>query len=101
LPDDVKRLFALSEEARSQGIGSDPKVKNQLELSRAIVVGQAYIKQQQKEKPGPAPLSDIRPERSMGTLSSRVKNKQFNDFPENSAGKSATAAGGNQGRAKG
>ncbi|MDX6713252.1 MAG: peptidyl-prolyl cis-trans isomerase [Blastocatellia bacterium] len=78
--DDVKRLFALSEEARSQGIGSDPKVKNQLELSRAIVVGQAYIKQQQKEHPGQAPLSDIRPEEIDGYLKQPGKEQQFNDF---------------------
>jgi parvulin-like peptidyl-prolyl isomerase len=78
--DDVKRLFALSEEARSQGISSDPKVKNQLELSRAIVVGQAYIKQQQKEHPGQAPLSDIKPEEIDAYLKEPGKEQQFNDF---------------------
>lgn len=78
--DDVKRLFALSEAARASGIASDPKVKNQLELSRAIVIGQAYIKQQQKESPGQAPLSDIKAEEIDAFLKEPGKEAQFNDF---------------------
>jgi peptidyl-prolyl cis-trans isomerase C len=78
--DDVKRLFALSEEARAAGIGNDPKVKNQLELARAIVIGQAYIKQQQKEHPGQPPLSDIQQGEIDAYLKEPGREEQFNDF---------------------
>jgi parvulin-like peptidyl-prolyl isomerase len=78
--DDVKRLFALSEEARTEGMAKDPKVQKQLELMKAIVIGQAYLKAQQKAKPGENPLNAIPQPEIDAFLKEPGKQQQFDEF---------------------
>lgn len=42
--DDLHKLLAVADEARSKGYGSKPEVKRQLELMRSVIVAQNYFK---------------------------------------------------------
>ena len=53
----VRQLLSVAEEARSKGIAYRPDIKRQLDLVRALVIGQNY-QQSQREAPGAAPISD-------------------------------------------
>jgi len=77
---DVKKLFSLSEEARAEGIGQDPDVIKQLGLMRAMVVGQAYLKEQQKKDPSKSPLDNIPQSEVDAFLKEPGKEQEFNDF---------------------
>src|SRR5215217_3147453 len=51
---DVRRLFAVAEEAEANGVGNAPDMKRQLEFQKASVVAQYYF-----EKQGEAGAGDI------------------------------------------
>ncbi len=53
----VRELLAVAEEARSKGIAYRPDIKRQLDLVRALVIGQNY-QLSQRDAPGAAPVSD-------------------------------------------
>ncbi|HEV8426663.1 MAG TPA: peptidylprolyl isomerase [Pyrinomonadaceae bacterium] len=43
---EIKVLFAVAEEAESQGVGNTPDMKRQLELQKASVIAQYYLEKQ-------------------------------------------------------
>jgi len=53
----VRELLSVAEEARAKGIAYRPDVRRQMDLVRALVIGQNY-QQSQREMPGAAPISD-------------------------------------------
>jgi parvulin-like peptidyl-prolyl isomerase len=48
---DVRRLFAVAEEAQVNGVENAPDIKRQLEFQRASVIAQAYFKEQGENGP--------------------------------------------------
>jgi foldase protein PrsA len=48
---DVRRLFAVAEEAQVNGVDKAPDIKRQLEFQRASVIAQAYFKEQGENGP--------------------------------------------------
>jgi parvulin-like peptidyl-prolyl isomerase len=57
LVDGIRQLLAMAEEAKSKGIAYRPDIKRQMDLVRALVIGQNY-QQSQREVPGAVPISD-------------------------------------------
>jgi peptidyl-prolyl cis-trans isomerase C len=55
----LKELLSVSEEARTAGLASDPKLQKQLDLMKAFVIYQAYLKDQQKKDPSKSPTASI------------------------------------------
>jgi parvulin-like peptidyl-prolyl isomerase len=53
----VRELLSVAEEARAKGIAYRPDIKRQMDLVRALVIGQNY-QQSQREVPGATPISD-------------------------------------------
>jgi parvulin-like peptidyl-prolyl isomerase len=53
----VRELFAVAEEARAKGIAYRPDIKRQLDLVRALVIGQNYA-QSTRDNPGTGTISD-------------------------------------------
>ena len=53
----VRELLSVAEEARARGIAYRPDIKRQMDLVRALVIGQTY-QQSQREVPGAAPITD-------------------------------------------
>jgi len=49
--DDLRKLLAVAEEARSKGIANSPEMKRQLELARTVVIAQYYFKSQGSSAP--------------------------------------------------
>jgi parvulin-like peptidyl-prolyl isomerase len=44
--DNLRSLLAVAEEARAKGVGSKPEMKRQLDLVRAVVIAENYMKSQ-------------------------------------------------------
>lgn len=53
----VRELLSVAEEARAKGIAYRPEIKRQMDLVRALVIGQNY-QQSQRDVPGAAPIPD-------------------------------------------
>jgi parvulin-like peptidyl-prolyl isomerase len=51
--DDLRKLLAVAEEARTKGVGNKPEVKRQLDLVRSVVVAENYFKSQGAGETGP------------------------------------------------
>jgi len=51
--DDLRKLLAVAEEARTKGIGNKPEVKRQLDLVRSVVIAENYFKSQGAGEAGP------------------------------------------------
>jgi parvulin-like peptidyl-prolyl isomerase len=51
--DDLQKLLAVAEEARTKGIGNKPEVKRQMELVRSVILAQNYFKSQGAGPAGP------------------------------------------------
>jgi parvulin-like peptidyl-prolyl isomerase len=51
--EDLQKLLAVAEEARSKGVGNKPEVKRQLDLVRAVVIAENYYKSQNTGPAGP------------------------------------------------
>lgn len=53
----VRELLSVAEEARANGIAYRPDIKRQMDLVRALVIGQNY-QTSQREVPGAVPITD-------------------------------------------
>ncbi|HVS82257.1 MAG TPA: peptidylprolyl isomerase, partial [Pyrinomonadaceae bacterium] len=53
----VRELLSVAEEARAKGIAYRPDIKRQMDLVRALVIGQNYA-QSQRDTPGTGTISD-------------------------------------------
>ncbi len=52
--DNLRSLLAVAEEARAKGIGGKPEMKRQLDLVRAVVIAENYVKSQGQPQAGAA-----------------------------------------------
>ncbi|MCM3873005.1 MAG: peptidylprolyl isomerase [Pyrinomonadaceae bacterium] len=50
--ENLKSLLAVAEEAQAKGIGGKPEVKRQLDLVKAVVIAENYVKSQGPAHPG-------------------------------------------------
>lgn len=57
--ENIRQMLALAEEAKATGIASRPEMQRQMELMRAVVIGQSYLKGQQEAAPGASPAASI------------------------------------------
>ena len=51
--DDLRKLLAVAEEARTKGVANKPEVKRQLDLVRSVVLAENYFKSQGAGETGP------------------------------------------------
>ena len=51
--DDLQKLLAVAEEARTKGIANKPEVKRQMELVRSVILAENYFKSQGTGSAGP------------------------------------------------
>jgi parvulin-like peptidyl-prolyl isomerase len=83
---DLRRLFALAEEARASGIADKPENKRQLELMHSLILAQMYIQQQQKNDPNVSPTTVIPPAEVEAFLKEPGQDKKFEAFIEDAKG---------------
>ncbi len=50
--ENLRSLLAVAEEARAKGVGGRPEMKRQLDLVRAVVIAEGYVKSQGPAQPG-------------------------------------------------
>jgi parvulin-like peptidyl-prolyl isomerase len=72
----VRELLSVAEEARAKGIAYRPDIKRQMDLVRALVIGQNYA-QSQRETPGTGTISDAEIE---AFFKERGQEERFNQF---------------------
>jgi len=53
MSEELKKILAVAEEARREGIADRPEVKRQLEAGRLFVIAQMYVKKQREAKAKP------------------------------------------------
>ncbi|HLM57611.1 MAG TPA: peptidylprolyl isomerase, partial [Pyrinomonadaceae bacterium] len=58
MTEELKKILALAEEARREGIADRPEVKHQLEAGRLFVIAQMYVK---KQREASAKAEDVMP----------------------------------------
>ena len=87
--DDLRKLLAVADEARSKGIGNKPEIKRQLELVRAVVVAENYFKS--LGTPGGPNVSDQEIE---DFFKQPIHQKRFDQFIEDAKAKNPQLAGG-------
>ncbi len=71
--EDIKRLLAMAEAARAQGVDKTPEMKRQLRIMRAFVIAEGYLKTQ-----GAAAKPDVS-EQELEAVFQRPENKQLLD----------------------
>lgn len=88
--EDLQKLLAVAEEARSKGVGSKPEVKRQLDLVRAVVMAENYFKSQNTGPQGPN-ISDQEIEDFFKQPGNQAK---FDQFINDAKAKNPQLAGG-------
>jgi len=87
--DDLRKLLAVAEEARTKGIGDKPDVKRQLDLVRSVVIAENYFKSQGA---GAAPnISEQEVEEFFKQPANQAK---FDQFVNDAKAKNPQLAGG-------
>ncbi len=79
---DLRRLFALAEEARASGIADKPDNRRQLELMNSLILAQMYLQKQQEANPNVSPLTAIPPDEVQAFLKEPGQDKKFEAFVE-------------------
>ena len=88
--EDLHKLLAVAEEARSKGIGNKPEVKRQLDLVRSVVIAQNYFKSLGTGPAGPN-ISDQEVEEFFKQPANQAK---FDQFINDAKAKNPQIAGG-------
>lgn len=88
--DDLRKLLAVAEEARSKGIGNKPEVKRQLDLVRSVVLAENYFKSQGTGPAGPN-ISEQEVEEFFKQPANQAK---FDQFINDAKAKNPQLAGG-------
>jgi parvulin-like peptidyl-prolyl isomerase len=88
--DDLHKLLAVAEEARSKGIGNKPEVKRQLDLVRSVVLAENYFKSQGASQAGPN-ISEQEVEEFFKRPGNQAK---FDQFINDAKAKNPQLAGG-------
>ena len=85
----VRELLAVAEEARAKGIAYRPDIKRQMDLVRALVIGQSYA-QSTRDKPGTGTISDVEIE---AFFKEPGQEERFNQFLKDAQAHNPTMAG--------
>jgi foldase protein PrsA len=88
--DDLQKLLAVAEEARTKGVANKPDVKRQLDLVRAVVIAENYFKSQNTGPQGPN-ISDQEIEDFFKQPGNQAK---FDQFINDAKAKNPQLAGG-------
>ena len=88
--DDLRKLLAVAEEARTKGVGNKPEVKRQLDLVRSVVIAENYFKSQGAGEAGPN-ISDQEVE---DFFKQPVNQAKFDAFIADAKAKNPQLAGG-------
>ncbi len=88
--DDLRKLLAVAEEARTKGIGNKPEVKRQLDLVRSVVLAENYFKSQGTGPAGPN-ISEQEIEEFFKQPANQAK---FDQFINDAKAKNPQLAGG-------
>jgi peptidyl-prolyl cis-trans isomerase C len=88
--DDLRKLLAVAEEARTKGVANKPEVKRQLDLVRSVVIAENYFKSQGAGETGPN-ISDQEVEEF---FKQPVNQQKFDAFIADAKAKNPQLAGG-------
>jgi parvulin-like peptidyl-prolyl isomerase len=88
--DDLRKLLAVAEEARTKGVANKPEVKRQLDLVRSVVIAENYFKSQGAGETGPN-ISDQEVEEFFKQPANQQK---FDAFIADAKAKNPQLAGG-------
>ncbi|HYN83689.1 MAG TPA: peptidylprolyl isomerase [Pyrinomonadaceae bacterium] len=78
LSKDLAQMLALGEEARREGIAAKPEVQKQLEIGRAFVIAQSFVRKQQEAG---VTLDQIAPKEELDALLAEPgRDKEFDDY---------------------
>jgi parvulin-like peptidyl-prolyl isomerase len=88
--DDLRKLLAVAEEARTKGISNKPEVKRQLDLVRSVVLAENYFKSQGVGPAGPN-ISEQEVEEFFKQPANQAK---FDQFINDAKAKNPQLAGG-------
>ena len=81
IAEDIRKILAVAEEARRNGIADRPEVKRQLEIGRLFVIAQMYEKKQRDAKANPQDYTP-KPEEVEAFLKQPGKSEQADAFLE-------------------
>ncbi len=89
----IRQMLALAEEARAAGIADRPDIKRQLELTRAVVIAQNYLDEQQKKSPGTPPSSLVSDKEVEDYFKEAGQQEKFDQFIKDVLAKNPAMAG--------
>jgi parvulin-like peptidyl-prolyl isomerase len=89
----IRQMLALAEEAKAAGIAERPDMKRQLDLTRAVVIAQNYLDQQQKNSPGTPPSSIVSDKEVEDFFKEPGQQEKFDQFIKDVIAKNPTMAG--------
>lgn len=87
--EDLKKLFAVAEEARTKGVADKPEMKRQLELVRSVVIAENYLKGQ-----GAAGATNISEQEIDDFFKQPGNQAKFDQFINDAKAKNPQLAGG-------
>jgi parvulin-like peptidyl-prolyl isomerase len=92
--DNLRELLAIAEEAKATGFADKPEIQRQLNLARSIVIGQSYLKEQQKKGAQGASLQSAIPQAEVDAfLKEPGVDKMFEDFVSDAIARNPQAQG--------
>lgn len=89
----IRQMLALAEEARAAGIADRPDIKRQLELTRAVVIAQNYLDEQQKNSPGMSPSAVVTDKEVEDFFKEPGQQEKFDQFIKDVLSKNPAMAG--------
>jgi parvulin-like peptidyl-prolyl isomerase len=89
----IRQMLALAQEAKAAGIADRPDMKRQLDLTRAVVIAQNYLDQQQKNSPGTPPSSIVSDKEVEDFFKEPGQQEKFDQFIKDVVAKNPTMAG--------
>ncbi len=79
MSEELKKILAVAEEARREGVADRPEVKRQLEAGRLFVIAQMYVKKQREAKAKPEDVMP-KPEEIEALLKEPGKTEQADGY---------------------
>ncbi len=89
--DDLRKLFAVAEEARAKGIANKPEMKRQLDLVRSVVIAENYFKSQATSGAAQTNISEAEVDQFFSQPANQAK---FDQFINDAKAKNPQLAGG-------
>jgi parvulin-like peptidyl-prolyl isomerase len=92
----IRQMLALAEEAKAAGIADRPDMKRQLDLTRAVVIAQNYLDEQQKNSPGTPPSSIVSDQEVEAYFKEPGQQEKFDQFIKDVLARNPTMGAGGQ-----